>query len=150
MRGKGFGVGIGAGLLLGLLIVGVSMGGAGSGAFFTNGSAASKTQISTPPTQSTATAAGQSNNSQGLPPQSATTASTTTSATTSNMTSAPANLYSVGGITFSNNGPSNLDSLPQQSPAANALILVPVLVAFALGAVLYRASRAKHENAETE
>jgi hypothetical protein len=142
MRGKGFGVGIGAGLVLGLIVVGISSGAAGSslGMFGSNQAAVSRNPT-TEEVTSTTTMPATENSSMGVPVASVTSTSTTTFAAASNATTVAPGPYSVAGVTFSNNGATNLNSLPQQSPLADAVVFVPVIVALLLGAVLYRAYR---------
>jgi hypothetical protein len=153
MDGKRFGVGLVAGLLLGLAIVTAS-GGLGSASVVFGplspshpGAAEtatktvttkvlSATTLSTSSGGSPAYSVNPTNSTQGsvsnLP------SSVSTSTTTSNGQS---DLTFGGSSAKSPSYSSRIVSIAQQPLLSNAVIFVPVLVAFLLGAVLYRASR---------
>lgn len=139
MEGKRFGAGLVAGLLLGIVIVTASSG----FAFGLNGSPLSNlfggdvSSVKSAETSTTATT------SQPASPASQNALNTTlngagriTTTTTTGSSPATADM----GLT---NGPklsSHVDSIAQQPILTNAIIFLPVLFAFLLGAALYRAS----------
>jgi len=131
MEGKRFGVGLVAGLLLGLVIVTASSG-------FTFGLYGSFTS-----------------NSEGLAPS--TTAKSTTTANSQPQNALNSTFGSIGrSTTTTTTGPtpsgadyatanapiysSHVANIAQQPVLSNAIIFLPVLVAFLFGAVIYRAS----------
>ena len=153
MDGKRFGVGLVAGLLLGLAIVTVS-GGLGSGQltfgpFSPSQAGAAETATKTATTM--VTLATTLSTSTGGSPLYSVNQTNSTSGSVSNIPS------SVSTSTTAPNGQSDLNfggssakspsyssrivSIAQQPLLSNAVIFVPVLVAFLLGALLYRVSR---------
>jgi hypothetical protein len=132
MEGKRFGAGLVAGLLLGLVIVTASSG----FAFGLYGSFTSNAGVGLAPSttaKSTTTASSQ--------PQYAlnsTLASNGRSTTTTTTGSPPsgADYATLNAPVYS----SHVANIAQQPVLTNAIIFLPVLVAFLLGAVLYRAS----------
>jgi hypothetical protein len=149
MEGKRFGAGLAAGLLLALVIVTASSG----FAFGLNGSpllspfggfASSVKNAETSTTSSTSLPASP-------PSQNATSATLngaghTTTTTTTSSSPGLADMASANGVRFS----SHVDSIAQQPILTNAVIFLPILFAFLLGAVLYRASTKREGNTTEE
>jgi hypothetical protein len=149
MEGKRFGVGLVAGLLFALVIVTASSGftfgligspfpspyggTASSLKSASTSTTATTSQPASPPTQSTqnATFAGSGH-------------STTT--TTTSSSPAAADLGPANGAKLS----SHVDNIAQQPILTNAIIFLPVLFAFLLGAVIYRASIKREGNLKDE
>jgi hypothetical protein len=163
MDGKRFGIGLAAGLLLGLAIVTAS-GGLGSAAVIwgpslsssqagqftaTTTTNAATTIVTLTSSQSSSTSSQSAksvyptNSTDGSVNNIPSTISTTTSQGQSDLTagsSAKPPSYS-----------SRIVSISQQPLLSNTVIFVPVLLAFLLGAVLYRASnRSKSKSDETQ
>jgi hypothetical protein len=147
MDGKRFGVGLAAGLFVGLAIV-VGSGGVGaSPSIFAALTPAQAGSVASTTTAATATSTASS--STTTPPDYSTgglnglnSTVTTTSAST---TGSQKILFGLVGVS------SGLSSISTQPPASNAIIFVPVLVAFLLGAIIYRASnRNKEEPSDGE
>ena len=144
MDGKRFGSGIIAGLLLGLFVISATSGftfglfGTFSASSYPNGGMVAQT------TTATSTASQMVPSQQGNASNSTLNLATSVSATTSGSGSAPKSLAPATGVIFS----SDLDSIAQQSPTANVFLLVPVLVAFLLGAAIYLISRRGKEGPE--
>jgi hypothetical protein len=149
MEGKRFGVGLVAGLLLGLVIVTASSG----FTFGLNGNPLSSpyggsgSDLKSAQT-STTTTPGQS---VSPPAQNSTVASVsgaghTTTSTTSGSSPATYDKSANSAPGFS----SHVGSIAQQPVLTNAIIFLPVLFAFLLGAVLYRASTRREGNAPEE
>ena len=140
MDGKRFGVGLAAGLIVGLAIVAASGGVGVAPSLFAALSPASKgvmsstTTVAATSTMSTSTAPppdyGVNGGSGGV------TSVTSTATSTSASTNGTQNSIQGSLVSLS----SGLSNISTQSPTSNAIIVVPVLVAFLLGAVLYRAS----------
>lgn len=142
MQGKRFGTGLLAGVLLGLLVVAASTGTFVAGLSGSLSSApgqpvanASSTiaKAVTTATTSSATQTGQPPPQSGL---NSTSGAVSNLSTTTNPTSM---LFAASGVS-THGFSSQLASLAQQPLLTNAIIFVPVLVAFLLGAVLYVAS----------
>ena len=177
MEGKRFGVGLAAGLLVALAIV-TTAGGFGSnpasvllapksnsgmpGTVTTAVTTSSVTQAATTmaaatvtytASRSSGTAGGYTQQNSTLYPATSTATSTSTasSKTTSN-SSNPASIGSLNSATSQGTPKysSRIDSLATQPILSNAVILVPVLVAFLLGAFLYRISIRERAAAEEE
>ncbi|MDA4127416.1 MAG: hypothetical protein OK452_09510 [Thaumarchaeota archaeon] len=147
MEGKRFGAGLAAGLLLGLVIVTASSGfsfglygsftsspaGLASDTTVAKSTLSTTTQPISPASQntsnSTANLSGRltTNTTTGSPPLGATFASSTTPV-------------------FS----SHVANIAQQPILTNAVIFLPILVAFLLGAVLYRASTKRRADVTAE
>lgn len=148
MEGKRFGAGLVAGLLLGLVIVTASSG----FAYGLNGPPLSnpfggvvssvKSAATTSTSTSSQTASPPSQNALNSSVNGAGRATTTT---TTSSSPAVADLSPASGVKFS----SHVDNIAQQPILTNAFILLPVLFAFLLGAVIYRAS-AKRQGNTTE
>ncbi len=159
MDGKRFGVGIAAGLLFGLAIISAS-GNLGAvlnspSAFFgpaQSGGTDHNPETNTATLTQTATSAA-STSTSGQPDYFTggnTTKNTVNGTTTvsNSATSSAADLGSLQAIISSLTPPSNAShftSISQQSPLTSALIFVPLLVAFLLGAVLYQKSKRNKE-----
>lgn len=142
MGGKRFGAGVLGGLLLGFMVIG-STGLPALGAFgpiLGANASPSGLKDAGPVATTTASLTEASSSTNGSaaaipsPPMAYTT--TTTSASTS-QNEASANF----GAASAAKRVSNLDSIPSQTPLLNGLVLLPLLVAFLLGAILYRASK---------
>ena len=163
MEGKRFGIGLAAGLLLGIAIISAS-GGMGSfstvlvpashsGVAITTTSARSAVTTMTSTASQTATAI--TTPAYGVVPGNVSQASTTSAGTTPSaaMQKALSNLSSLSASGA--NGPppsfsSRVQNIPGQPPFANAVILLPVLVALLLGAIFYRASNRSGEQPSEE
>ena len=147
MEGKRFGAGLAAGLLLGLVIVTASSG----FAFGLNGSPLSNpfggavSSVKSAVTTSTATSSQPGSPLQNTQNATLNGAGRTTTTTTTSSSPAVADLSPANGVKFS----SHVDSIAQQPVLTNAFILLPVLFAFLLGAVIYRASM-KRDGEKTE
>jgi len=180
MEGKRFGVGIAAGLILGLALVAVSggLGGTPLAQLSPRGGAVSTTTASstliltvTATSASTVTytvATSTTTGGSSIPSQwSNGTKAYTSTSTTTVITSAPASSTSNGtpsesgatnatsGVTDgafipAGNNPTRLANIPQQPIVSNAEILVPVLIAFLLGAFLYRVTVRERERSDAE
>jgi hypothetical protein len=177
MEGKRFGVGLAAGLLVALALI-TTAGGFGSNpasvllapisnggttkAIATASMSSTVTQTVTTTTAATATytlsrssgtAGGYTQQNSTLYPATSTATSTSTasSKTTSN-SSNPASIGSLNSATSQGTPKysSRIDSLATQPILSNAVILVPVLVAFLLGAFLYRISIRERAAGEEE
>ena len=147
MEGKRFGAGLVAGLLLGIVIVAASSGFASG----LNGSPLSSIfggDVSS--VKSTATSTTATTSQPASPPsQNALNATLGAGrATTTTTTGSPAASADMG-LTSGPKLSSHVDSIAQQPILTNAIIFLPVLFAFLLGAVLYRAST-KREGVTTE
>jgi hypothetical protein len=162
MDGKRFGIGLAAGLLLGLAIITLS-GGLGSapvvfgplnpsqaGAAVTATKSMTTTVTVTPTlsgsiSSSTAKSANPANSTAGsvsnLPSSASTTGTTTSSPGQSDLTAQ-------GSKEKSPSYSSRIVSITQQPFLSNAVILVPVILAFLLGAVLYRTSMRSKTNSD--
>ena len=156
MEGKRFAVGLVAGLLvaLGVVTAAGGLGTAPASVLFgpTSGSAGvttagvATTSATAPQTMTvTATTEMSATSSSAAIPNATNSGSQTytVSVTTSSVTSASSpgtNNQNASTTAKSPNFSSQLDDISKQPPLSNALIFVPVLVAFLLGAVLYRAS----------
>ena len=150
MDGKRFGVGLAAGILVGLAVITASGGlGAGLAEFAPAGSlnyAAVVTTTTAPGSTVTTSAPTQSTN--GSTPLTASLSNSTKTAATFSTTSAPSSavsttpLYILANLTsLAPTIPSSrLSSVATQPFSSNAIIFIPVLVAFLLGALLFRAS----------
>lgn len=141
MEGKRFGAGLAAGLLVALVIVTASSG----FVFGLNGSLFSNTAGGSDLAKSaTTTTTSTSSNSASAPSQNApnsTLSSAGRSTTSTSSTTAPVPTVSDhGGSTTAPQFSSRVGSIAQQPFLANAFIFLPILVAFLLGAVLYRVS----------
>ncbi len=148
MDGKRFGVGVAAGLLVGLAIV------ASAGSFASlaptvfapiqaGGAAVTTTPAIVAVTPQTSTAT-RSANTTGQPVYMVTSTSTTVAPPNPSGTDSNAQNAAISPL-FS----SNVASIAHQPLVSNAVILVPLLVAFLLGAILYRASgRTREQPAE--
>lgn len=151
MEGRRFMLGVAAGALLALAVV-VASGGPALPQYF-----------SAPATPSAQFTVGAATSTTTYVTVTATTAGTTTSqvpggsgnltvsagaGSSSSTTSAPEmyNAWSFGAVLPS----SSAASLASQSPATNAMLAVPVLLALLFGAVLYRASAKKARASETD
>ncbi len=159
MEGKRFAVGLVAGLLVavGVVTAAGSLGTAPASVLFgpTSGSAAVTTAgVAT----TTATAAMSATSGSAAFPNATSSGSQTYTTSVTTSTKASVTSASTPGAngqnadnaakppTFS----SQLVDISRQPPLSNALILVPVLVAFLLGAVLYRASIRDRTSSEEE
>jgi hypothetical protein len=151
MEGKRFGVGLTAGLLLGLAVI-VASSGFGTGQLYgTFGPAApyragsvatssTVTEAATTTTQSSYPVAGLTGNltvSQG--------SATITTTTQGSVAFGNSTGKSVNQANALSSLSSNVDNIPRQPLISNAVIFIPVFVAFVLGAALYRASRLGNE-----
>ncbi len=158
MEGKRFAVGLAAGLLVALGVVtgAGSLGAAPASVLFgpTSGSAAV-----TPAgvaTASATTAMSATSSSAALPnatnsgSQTYTTSVNTNSTFSVTSSSPGTNDQNTGTAAKSPTFSSQLVDISNQPPLSNALILVPVLVAFLLGVVLYRASIRDRTSSEEE
>ncbi len=139
MHGKRFGVGLLGGLLLGLVVV--ASAGFTSFAFATLFPASGPSyEVGRTVTTATMTATSSSTNasagSVAAPPVVSTSSSTSTAATNSSQGSTLN--FAQAGIGQKN---SNLDNIPSQPLLVNGIVFLPVLVAFLLGAILYRTSK---------
>jgi hypothetical protein len=155
MDGKRFGIGLAAGLLLGLAIVTASGGLGSAPAIFGpassplyGGEAAATTTTNTVASALTTTVT-QSSSTSGVPAYSVNPANSTTGSvsnaktiTSISSTTSPgqSSLNSLGSSEKSPNYSSRIVSITQQPLLSNTVIFVPVLAAFLLGAILYRAS----------
>ena len=139
MHGKRFGVGLLGGLLLGLVVV-ASAGFTNLGSFATLSPASGSYEVGRAVTTATTTSASSSTNasagSVAVPPVASTSSSTSTAATNSSQGSTLN--FAQAGIGQKN---SNLDNIPSQPLLVNGIVFLPVLVAFLLGAILYRTSK---------
>jgi predicted lipid-binding transport protein (Tim44 family) len=146
MDGMRFGVGLAAGLLLGLVVIVASV---GSGNFALYGTLGSSVQGPV----TTATTAIQS-----MVTQTSTTGQPPYSTNSGNSTLPPPAVATTtqGSISFGNSSAkslnsvlsslsSNVNNIPRQPFLSNAIVFVPICVAFLLGAVLYRVSRPSDE-----
>ena len=162
MDGKRFGVGLAAGLLLGLGII-VASGGLGSSpAIFgpalnpsQAGASAATTSVNSAATTLTLTATLSSSTS-GSPAYSVNHTNSTggslsniPSSVSSTTTTGEKNLTAAQGSNgISPSYSSRIVSIGQQPLLSNAVIFVPVLVAFLLGAILYQASNRNRKESE--
>jgi hypothetical protein len=143
MEGKRFAAGMLGGLLLGLMVIASAGFTFYSSSFARAGSAnypaAQGAGVTTTATVSTSTTHG-GNASAGL--FSAVSKSTTSTITSSNLntTQVVVPFSAVQGATTGPRSPSRLDSILTQPPLTSGFILLPILVAFLLGAILYRTS----------
>ena len=144
MDGKRFGAGILGGLLLGLVVV-ASAGFTTFGAFGSLSPAAvpsdnlersSSQTIATSTMSATSSPTNASAGSAAVPP---TYSSTSTTSTNSSQDYVGLN-FAQAAIGQKN---SNLDNIPNQPLLVNGIVFLPVLVAFVLGAILYRTSKKK-------
>lgn len=155
MDGKRFAIGLIAGLLVGLAIV-TAAGGLGSplyapllpSAYVTNGGEVTVPQTTTTNsvafTVSSSTSKSNATFGSTVPIQgslNSSSGSVSSSTTSPDLAALKAMNSAVTPLS------SQLASIPQQPPLSNAIILVPVLLAFLLGTVLYRASA--HDREET-
>jgi hypothetical protein len=163
MEGKRFGVGLAAGLLLGLGIIAASGALGSSPAIFgpalgpsQAGTRSLTTTVNTVATTATMTAT-LSTSTSGSPAYSVNhTNSTNGSGSLSNIPSSVSSTTSQSqkNITFGSSGAkspsysSRIVSIAQQPLLSNAVIFVPVLVAFLLGAILYQASNRNRKESE--
>ncbi len=159
MDGKRFGVGIAAGLLFGLAIISASG---------NLGAVLGSPSVFFGPAQSGGTVHNTATNTATLTQTVTTAASTSTSGTPLYVTSGNTTDNMSGGTTTASSAATNavsdlkslqaaisgltppsdasrFDSISQQSPLTNAVVLVPLLVALLLGAVLYRKSNRNRE-----
>jgi hypothetical protein len=141
MEGKRFVAGLVAGLLVGLVIVTASSGfafGPNSSPFSNTAGGSDLAKSATTSTTSTSSqpASPPSQNALNSTLSSVSRSSTTTTSTTSPVPSASDH----GGSTPAPQFSSRVGSIAQQPILANAFIFLPILIAFLLGAVLYRAS----------
>lgn len=145
MEGIRFGAGLVAGLLLGVVIVtassGFMFGLNGSSLFSPFGGAASSVKSAPTSTIST-TSPPASQPSQSASNSTLNGPGHTTTTTNTGSSPAAADMSSANGPKFS----SHVDSIAQQPILTNALIFLPVMFAFLLGAVLYRASTKRGEH----
>jgi hypothetical protein len=148
MEGKRFGFGLAAGLLLGLAVI-VASAGFGTGSLYgtfgslsssqspatavTTASSTTVTQVATTSAQPNTTGSGNST----TPPQSI----VTTTQGSNTFGNSAGNAVNKGLSSLS----SNVNSISNQPLVSNAVIFVPVFVAFLLGAAIYRASRQPDE-----
>jgi hypothetical protein len=138
MRGKRFGMGLAAGVLLGVVVVAMS-GGLGASqipyapaALNSATSEATATSTTTYSAESTVPAT----TSQGTSGQNSTLVfSTSVSTITSSTVPSFSAFNAISGLPSS-----KIAAVAVQNPASNAFLVVPVVVAFLLGAALYRAS----------
>jgi hypothetical protein len=150
MEGKRFGVGLAAGILLGLAII------AGSGAISSpvgvfgslsnslNSAPATTFTAAMTTTTETQTQTSSSSTSPAfaggaVPPPTTgnkTAATTTTASTSQNLPATQAGSSATPRLAFS----SRVSSITSQPLLSNAVLIVPILLAFLFGAVLYRAS----------
>ncbi|HEV2227293.1 MAG TPA: hypothetical protein VGR56_10885 [Nitrososphaerales archaeon] len=146
MEGKRFAAGLVGGLLVGLVIVTATSG-------FTFGLYGSFSSVNNNVGMQLSSETGakstSSTGSQPLSPPSQNSSNSTfstagRSTTTATTSSSPpvADLSPANGVKFS----SHVDSIAQQPVLTNAFILLPVLFAFLLGAVIYRASMKREGN----
>ena len=160
MDGKRFGVGLAAGLMVGLAIITVS-GGIGSsfGLYDSLGSQNGANLASSTTTEAaglTTSTASTSSSTSGAPayvvtPGSNSTLTSTVSSNTyttdQKAAHGAASGFSANPFVFS----SNIASIAQRPATSNAVVFIPVLVAFFLGAIVYRASnRSKEETDEDQ
>lgn len=160
MDGKRFGVGIAAGLLVGLAVIAASGGlAAVSGSvlsppgLFSSAGVATTTATSTATqSQTSAIARSTTTNSQPIYDMGGNTTNSLSSGSATETTTGGASLDTIKGLVSSVTSPSyssHIASIAQQPPLSNAVIFVPVIVAFLLGAILYRtSSRSKEETSE--
>lgn len=149
MDGKRFGIGLVAGLLLGLAIVTASGGLGSASVVFGPLSPSQKGAAETATKTATTTvilSSTLSTSTGGLPAYSV----NQTNSTQGSVSNLPSSVSTSTGQSDLNFGGSSakspsyssrIVSIAQQPLLSNAVIFVPVLVAFLLGAVLYRASR---------
>jgi len=150
MEGKRFGAGLVGGLLFGLVIVAATSG-------FTFGLYGSFTSVNNNQglQLSSATGAKSTTTSSGQPvspPSQNSTNSTlyTSGRSNTTTTTSPEPTADAGSVTLTPVLSSHVGSIAQQPIIANAIVFLPVLVAFLLGAVLYRASRKGRGDASEE
>jgi hypothetical protein len=144
MAGKRFAFGLAAGLLLGLGIIAASAGfGMTYGLY---GSLSSSNQgLNTSVTTTSSSTATQAATTTGQNPSSSNSGefggvTTTTQGSKSNVNATISALQSE----LANLSP-NVNNIPHQPLLSNAVVFVPVFVAFLLGAVFYRATRQESE-----
>jgi len=179
MEGKRFGVGLAAGLMVALALIAVSGGlgstpvtvfneakGSASPAASTTVTSATMTLSSTTNLPNvtyttsgvpTTTGSGENLNTNETFGSATVTTSEGASSTSQPSESAATNAASsVGGLIFNFNSlsganlPSRLGTIAQQPATSNAEIFAPVLVAFLLGALLYRAAAPERERTDAE
>jgi hypothetical protein len=149
MEGKRFGAGLVAGLLLGLVIVTASSGFAFglNGSLLSNPFGGAVSSVKSVATSTTATSSQPASPpSQNTPNATLSGAGRTTTTTATSSSPAVADMGLTNGVKFS----SHVDSIAQQPILTNAFILLPVLFAFLLGAVIYRASMKREGNTTEE
>ena len=158
MEGKRFGIGLAAGLLVGLAIVtaagGLSSPPSWAGPLLSNSQGAVSTTYSAKMMATTSTTAtSRTSTTPSLP---ANVGSANSTQTTNSQTSISVTTASVPPAPTSNQGSTNsaspafssrFSAISQQPTILNALILMPVLAAFLLGAILYRVSSRGEEPA---
>jgi hypothetical protein len=144
METEGYGKGLLAGVLLALLVVGIGLSSSFSFGLFgsftatpaENVGAVSVSSTSTASTVSSSTAYGASNSENG------------TNGVPSMVTTTTTQMSTTPGIAFvAQQVPSRVDNLSAQSASTNAAVLLPILVAFLLGAAAFRVTR---RNSETD
>ena len=152
MDGKRFGVGLVAGLLLGVAIVAASSG-LPTGSLYGSFGPAGQYSVATSATSTSAVTATNSATSTYpiggtiLPPGMNTTKgiSTTTSTPVEAVNGGNSSTTFASLASSLSSLSSDVDSMPHQPLVSNAVVFIPIFVAFLLGAVLYRASRPKDE-----
>ncbi len=159
MSGMRFGVGIAAGLLLGLAIItasaGVTLGpfASLSPAAPTQGTSFGAVTTYTSTAAGTSTTTAVQSSSTGAPPALVTSPtnsslSSAVSSTTNPTDQKATNAGTFGSAPSANSYSSKLSNLAQQPMLSDAIVFLPVLVAFIVGAILYRASSRNREPAE--
>lgn len=149
MEGKRFGAGLVAGLLLGLVIVTASSGFAFdlAGSPLSNPFGGVVSSVKSAATSTTATSSQPASPpAQNSPNATLNGAGRTTTTTATSSSPGVADLGASSGVKFS----SHVDSIAQQPILTNAFIFLPVLFAFLLGAVIYRASAKREGNTTKE
>jgi len=149
MDGKRFGVGLAAGLLLGLAVV-VASAGFGTGSLYGSLSSSGRYSAATSTVSSTLTEAATTTTAQPSYPNGGIVPPTGKNVTEGVVTTMTEALNTFGNSSNSAGLASSLSSLssnvatiPHQPLLSNAVVFIPVFVAFLLGAVLYRVSRPK-------
>ena len=141
MEGRRFGVGLVAGLVIGLAVVAALTSlasGQGAVLFSTPGANSAARSATTTTLSATTTTRTQVQQQSGSVPPTTGGNSSYVSGVTSTTSTTSGLAKSLGLVpAFS----SDLQSIARQSPAANAFLFIPVLVALFLGALVYMVSR---------
>jgi hypothetical protein len=142
MRGRRFGMGLAVGVLFGVVVVAMSGGLGASLISFAPATNSSATSVTTTAATTTFTTESiglvttpQGTTTQGSSGQNATLYVTSSVSTTTSPTVPSVYFNSISALPSS-----RIAAVAVQNPASNAFLVVPVVVAFLLGAALYRTS----------